>query len=129
MSDAHSTDPASGFPLDIDFMNECKMTVKQLFEQKDNLKFNGKSMYLKMYEERQNKNQIKDSAFSQSLWIGEDNRKKGNIFWEQLPSNTVRFQNSKSFNKLMKGRERSTMRMSPQRTSNDRISNLNNTLR
>ena len=63
-------------------MSECKMTVKQLFEQKDNLKFNGKSMYLKMYEERQNKNQVKDSAFSQSLWIGEDNQKKGNIFWE-----------------------------------------------
>lgn len=34
-----------------------------------------------MYEEKQNKIFVKESAFAQSLFKGEENR-KGNIFWE-----------------------------------------------
>lgn len=55
-------------PLDLDFLAECKGTVKQLYEQKESLKFNGKSMYLKMHEERLSKRAKKDEAFMQSLF-------------------------------------------------------------
>ena len=80
----------SDFPMDLDFMTECKATVKQLYEQKEALKFNGKSMYLKMHEEKLSKRAKKDEAFHQSLFEASKTY-QGNIFWEQLPGNTVKF--------------------------------------
>jgi hypothetical protein len=69
------------YPLDLDFLTECKGTVKQLYEQKEALKFNGKSMYLKMHEEKLSKQAKKDEAFMQSLFEASKQR-MGNIFWD-----------------------------------------------
>ena len=66
--------------VDLEFITECKATVKQLFEQKENLNFNGKSMYLKMHEEKVSKKSKKEEAFSQSLFEA-SKQTQGNIFW------------------------------------------------
>ena len=45
--------------------------------------------------------------------------KKGNIFWNQLPSNTVKFQNERTFNSKFK-RHRSTLGNFKRKVSTDR---------
>ena len=62
-------------------MTECKFTVKQLYEQKESLRFNGKSMYLKMHIEKLSKKSKKEEDFMQSLFEA-SKTKQGNIFWE-----------------------------------------------
>jgi hypothetical protein len=61
------------FPLDHDFMTECKQTVKQLYQEKESLRFNGKSMYLKMHMEKLSKRSKKEEAFMQSLFEASKN--------------------------------------------------------
>lgn len=105
-------------PLDLDFLAECKATVKQLYEQKESLKFNGKSMYLKMHDERLSKKAKKEEAFMQSLFEA-SKQSQGNIFWNQLPNNTVKFQNEHTFNSKFK-RHRSTFGHFKRKVSLDR---------
>ena len=78
--------------------------MRQLYSNKKALKFNGKSMYLKLYLDKKQKNEANEQVFNQSLYQGEQHQAKGkNVFWEQLPSNVV------SLDKIKKRRTRSQM--------------------
>ena len=71
-----------------------------------------------MHDERLSKKAKKEEAFMQSLFEASE-CKKGNIFWNQLPSNTVKFQNERTFNSKFK-RHRSTLGNFKRKVSTDR---------
>lgn len=61
----------------------------QLHGNREQLGFNGKSMYLKIHEDLEKKKERRQESFNQSLWVAELHQKKGrNMFWPQLPANT-----------------------------------------
>ena len=57
--------------LELDFLSQCKETMRQLYSNKKALKFNGKSMYLKLYLDKKQKNDENEQVFNQSLYCGE----------------------------------------------------------
>ena len=65
--------------------------MKQLYQNKKALNFNGKSMYLKLFLDKKAKDDSLDLAFNQSLHEANKRAvmKGSNIYWEQLPSNII----------------------------------------
>ena len=67
---------------DLGFLAQCKDTMMQLHGHREQLGFNGKSMYLKIHQDLQKKKQRRQESFNQSLWVAEQHQNKGiNVFW------------------------------------------------
>ena len=49
--------------VDLDFLSQCKETMKLMHANKDMIKFNGKSMYLQLQEQRDEKKTLKEPKF------------------------------------------------------------------
>ena len=75
-------------PYDFDYYVQCKETMKQLYTNKSELGFNEKSMFLKMHQDLVKRKEDRDAVFNQTLAVASEVR-VGNIFWEQLPTNTT----------------------------------------
>ena len=75
---------------EIEFLLQCKDTMKQLYSNKKELNFNGKSMYLKLFIDKRDQDSNFDLAFNQGLHEkGPRARKAHNIYWENLPNNVI----------------------------------------
>jgi hypothetical protein len=74
--------------------------MQQLYQNKQALNFNGKSMYLKLYLDIRNKENNLNLVFNQTLHdstLKEKAKLRGeNIYWENLPTNIVGRKSQKS---------------------------------
>ena len=52
------------YKSELEFLAECKQTMKSLFENNDSIQFNGKSMYLKLHHDQKQSQSKTQNAFN-----------------------------------------------------------------
>lgn len=109
--DEETSDATEFKHFDYDFFIQCKETMKDLHINKNELGFNEKSMYLKMYQDLVKKREKRDSVFNRTLAVASE-VKSGNCFWEQLPNNTVKHWHKDKPSKRKRDRMYQSMRHS-----------------